>query len=844
MAKSKTPKAPRSRPESTTALSQPLVESGRADITAFSPDAAFLAHLSRAVDRHRLRVYDADAGGAAGLVVDYLLPESLACHALAWVALDRADGDVGAVPKKRKAHVKAATSQPAGAAQVHHHVALGLVNGTVLVYSPQQAKVVRMLVASAPDITAAAITSLSYCAAQSRVWGVTANGWVHGWDLGGAASAQDRVPPALSFLPGGRSPTRIVQGEAADRLLTGHHAIALYGEDSDPPTQLMQYSGHASPLTHLVWVGADGFVSAAADDRHMYYWPAPRDAAKSSRPADARAMITLDAPARHVHAWVAPADGVAYVLVVTERGAARLYRLPPLPPAPAQGLTPVPVAADVRVAGAARDAGLVDAQFFAAVGQSEERIRFARLVKGVKAVLEDVALRDAETGEIHAVLTLQASAGVGRRDDANAAVQRYKDTTGAAAARAELPAHTAAMSSLVGAAGGRLPADAGDADAHGQLLEDAGDMVDEPTLAQRLKALKVQRGERAGGEGSDADDGAPAVSGASLASSLTQALHSGDHALLTACLVHSDPGLIRTTVRRISGPLAVRLLEACVDRLNRGGVRSKGALGSARARGIVEWIHQAMTCHTAYLMSLPSLVARLAQLHHSIAARLATYERLLALKGRLELVMSQIDMNMAYAADEAPLQVQGQKLGKRANAAEVGRRQESARARKEGQTWTEPADDEEEDDDVEEVGLDARDDDEGDEGGGGVGWGGMGGAEADVRDVMLDEDMEDAGEEDEEEGEGEEEEDDDDDDDDDEGDEEEEEEGDEEEEEEGEAGEGDGAEKGEEGDSDEDDDDSDEDSDEGYDINDDSDASDDEDAGEQDLVDADSDMDE
>ena len=152
----------------------------------------------------------------------------------------------------------------------------------------------------------------------------------------------------------------------------------------------------------------------------------------------------------------------------------------------------------------------------------------------------------------------------------------------------------------------------------------------------------------------------------------------------------------------------MRLLEACVERLNRGGVKSKGALGSSRARGIVEWMYQAMTCHTAYLMSLPDLVARLSQLHHSLAARLASHQRLLALKGRLELVMSQIDMNMAYTADEAPIQVQGQKLGKRSQPAELERRQEAQRTQQRGQTWVEPEDEEE----IEEIGLDAHDSDD------------------------------------------------------------------------------------------------------------------------------------
>ena len=119
----------------------------------------------------------------------------------------------------------------------------------------------------------------------------------------------------------------------------------------------------------------------------------------------------------------------------------------------------------------------------------------------------------------------------------------------------------------------------------------------------------------------------------------------------------------------------------------------------------MEWIHQTLTCHTTYLMTLPHLVSRLSALHHSLAARLASHERLLSLRGRLELVMSQIDMQMAYTADDTPIEVHGQKLGRRSAAADVERRAAAEAARAQGQTWVEGEDVE----DIEDVGLGAGD---------------------------------------------------------------------------------------------------------------------------------------
>ncbi|WFD33535.1 Small subunit (SSU) processome component [Malassezia cuniculi] len=661
MAKSKAQKPPKSRPASTSALAQPL-QTSRTCLTAFAPGAGLFAHVAQAVDRHRVRVFSTDSTAVA----DYLLPESLACRTLAWTSVEAPAPD--ASKKKRKGARKSAD----GARRVPL-LALGMADGSVLLFSPQQAKVVRVLASVSPDATNSSIVSLS---AGDLLWGVTASGWVQGWDL---SNDDERAPPVTHFLADQKQPVSLVS--ASERLVAAHHAIALFSLE-DKPAPLGSYTGHITPVTHAVWTGASGFVTAAADDRSVYYWSTEDAGARAAQP---RAMAALDAPPRVVVAH----DGL--VVISTARGTIRVYRVPQTSAGTVAQLDEV--ARVAVVGGEATD--IVDAEF------AGDSLRFARLVKGVKVVLDDAVFR--RNGSILETVTVQC--GVSRREEpSDAAPQRYREAAGSAGQRAELPGHTAEAAGLLGTEGGLLPSSEA-AGAHDDALLAENELVDEPTLAQRLKALKVQRGE-AGDD--DEDKGSVPVGGASLASSLTQALHSGDHALLSATLVHSDPTLIRATVRRISGPLAVRLLEACVERLNRGGVKSRGALGSARARGIVEWIHQTLTCHTTYLMSLPHLVARLASLHHSLAARLASHERLLSLRGRLELVMSQIDMQMTYTADDTPIEVQGQKLGRRSAAADIERRAAAESARTQGQTWVEGEDVE----DIEDVGLGAGSDDE------------------------------------------------------------------------------------------------------------------------------------
>ena len=143
----------------------------------------------------------------------------------------------------------------------------------------------------------------------------------------------------------------------------------------------------------------------------------------------------------------------------------------------------------------------------------------------------------------------------------------------------------------------------------------------ELSLGQRLTALSGNHtGENLGlseseeedpylEQGGDAktDDGiAPANS---LSRTLIQALHSSDSRLLETCLMHSDPILVRNTVRKLPSQLAVPLLNACVERLGRGARAGNmkgggGGASSQRGTGLITWIKTVLTIHSGHLMTV------------------------------------------------------------------------------------------------------------------------------------------------------------------------------------------------------------------------------------------------
>ncbi|KAH9921417.1 uncharacterized protein B0H18DRAFT_935948 [Fomitopsis serialis] len=232
--------------------------------------------------------------------------------------------------------------------------------------------------------------------------------------------------------------------------------------------------------------------------------------------------------------------------------------------------------------------------------------------------------------------------------------------------------------SLAVRTGAELGQDASMDDAEARNMDGNLDVdLAELSLGQRLTAVNGTEGAGRSSESSDEDDSPASGSGpqssrqrrrdgtngavpaASLTRTLIQALHSSDARLLETCLAHSDPTLIRNTVRRLPPQLAVPLVTACVERLGRGsrGATMKGRGGGAssqRGNAMINWIKAVLAAHSGHLMTMPDLVARLSGLHATLTMRLTLHESLLALSGRLDMVISQIEMRSSAGPTTLP----------------------------------------------------------------------------------------------------------------------------------------------------------------------------------------------
>jgi U3 small nucleolar RNA-associated protein 5 len=116
----------------------------------------------------------------------------------------------------------------------------------------------------------------------------------------------------------------------------------------------------------------------------------------------------------------------------------------------------------------------------------------------------------------------------------------------------------------------------------------------------------------------------------SLATLLSQALVAEDRALVERCLNVSDAQTVNNTVARLQPHVAVRLLNAALDRM-----RTKPTRGEQLAR----WMRTVMLHHAGYITTSAKAQRAVMELQQTVEAHVAMQRPLLGLLGRLDLLL-------------------------------------------------------------------------------------------------------------------------------------------------------------------------------------------------------------
>ncbi|KAI0700422.1 WD40-repeat-containing domain protein [Cytidiella melzeri] len=682
-AKSKKPrnKQLKGRPTSTSTLSQPAVEdtSSSNTISSFSPQGDLFAFLSLAVDKHRLRVYDTTTGQS---VAEHVVT-SARVSSICWAHYDITTTRGGEPKRKRKrknhqGDNASITLPPPG-------IILGLTNGSLILYSPAHGKVVKSIshTSSITSITSIAVEKPEDTEV-SQVWTAGADGVVRLWDLQEGSMAEqwksdDRMPySCLSVRPDStedaKEDVELLGANYAIQLLAASQSTNLASE-SRRLQKISSFTGHASSVKALRWDSHSRFLSTAEADRFIYLWDVPERPGAEGKVA---ASIPLDSEVRATALAISSSTPQPQTLLaLSASGRISIFPLPKdfESHSSSKSQSKVPtlapkssiVASSSKKGGEAARAQVIAATF---VRGTDGRIQIARLAGGVRPVFDAVEYLNV-SGEFIAEITLApiaAGAALGIEADVPSvsATQRYSES-GATAVRSGIElGQDATMDDLASR------------DIEGELDADLAEL----SLGQRLTALtgategNVQRSPDSDDE-ADLSKSAQAADGLSLqtvpASSLTrtliQALHSSDSGLLETCLAHTNALLIQNTVRRLPSQLAVPLILACMERLGRGKRVGRGKGGGAgagaqRGTGLVRWIRAVLLVHGGHLLTMPDLVARLSGLHATLTSRLALQQSLLSLSGRLDMVISQIEMRSSVAPAPLPVPQSAKSKGK------------------------------------------------------------------------------------------------------------------------------------------------------------------------------------
>ncbi|KAK7064670.1 U3 small nucleolar RNA-associated protein 5 [Favolaschia claudopus] len=680
-------KPPRGRPAATSAISQPVVEdaSQLTAFSSFSPNGNLFAFLSLAVDKHRLRVFDtAISQSIAEHVVD-----SARVSSLSWSIFDPSDAsrnvvaDVDEPPNKKKRKKRASlangdTSLP----QINtalEVVLLGLSDGTVLFFSPTHGRVIRTLSHSTSTAAILSVVLKQTGDSAPTTWTSGADGAIRLWnahknDFLGSWKTDDRIPySSLAIRP--------TTDDSVD-VLVANHSIRLLSSNAETlteqPTQVASFTGHASPVKQLQWDASNApptrFMSMAEGDRIVSIWETPENSAVEGKMV---ASVQLDSDARAISLSASAASSERQnLLTLTASGKISIFPIPAeiVPPASSSRtqhkVSSLLPRSNLSTSSKTGPGVQIVAASFAAdvVGH----IRVARLVGGVRPVFDlvqylndngdfipDVTIEDVKADLVSDTLSAAPnkryteSASVAVRSGVELGQDEAMDDIAPNAIDGELDVDLAELS-----LGQRLTALSGDA----RPITSSDSDDDAPT--QKSKATRRKSQSEANGDGTF-------VPANSLTRTLIQALHSSDTKLLETCLAHSDQTLIRNTVRRLPPQLAVPLITACVERLGRGARAGNmkgggGGASSQRATTLIVWVKTVLTVHSGHLMTMPDLVARLSGLHATLSSRLALQETLLTLSGRLDMVLSQIEMRSSVApatlAPRKPAQVQGNRV--------------------------------------------------------------------------------------------------------------------------------------------------------------------------------------
>ncbi|KAF9362209.1 WD repeat-containing protein 43 [Mortierella sp. NVP85] len=576
--------------------------------SSFSPDGHSFCIVTPGADHHRLRIFDTTTGNIKN---DYEQTEGdgkWTC--VRWGSIT----ETGAAKKKRKSSAGSSSSPV---------LALGQTNGHTSIFSLSHGRVIHELSGSHTG----KINDFCFSKNGTRGYSAGEDGLICEWDIVQGAEM-------TKFRADTKAIKKIQLNHEETMILTAGHSMKLW--DLESQEVIKNFTGHASAITNVVFSANDKFLASTAEqDRFINLW----DCSRENQQEGNLTALTLDNTVSHVDISSNNA-----VLAISEEGTAGIWQNAQNTSGSSSGgakaskkkrYTTRPCDCSVKVVSSRGEKTLIP--LLAGVFTQQGQMMLAR-GSTIKPIFEKIEFQNEDGSLKEKDLVLTRAPVTGFLMDESAQVAEN--------VKATKKAYDESAVTVVGSADFALAAPSlGDKEGDESEGEDA-DELEGRTMEEKLQDLAVEESSHPTSKKSKPSASKNKYStpkANSLQQMLIQALHSNDLQLLEACLTFNNVEVIRNTVRRLPTTYVVPFLTQVIHKFQQK---------PNRGEALLEWIKAVLLIHTAYLMTVPDLVKKLSNFYQTLDARVSVFQKLLNLHGRLDLVMSQIEMRQQYEAED------------------------------------------------------------------------------------------------------------------------------------------------------------------------------------------------
>ncbi|GJJ71949.1 U3 small nucleolar RNA-associated protein 5 [Entomortierella parvispora] len=581
--------------------------------SSFSPDGGSnYCIVTPGADHHRLRIFDTTTGTIKN---DYEQKEGdgkWTC--VRWGSLNEASAN-GASKKKRRSSL--GNSSPV--------LALGHTNGHISIYSLAHGRVIHELSGS----HTAKVNDFCFSKSGTRGFSAGEDGVICEWDI-------TQGTMMSKFNADTKAVKKIQISHDETMILTAGHSMKLW--DMESREIIKNFTGHASAITNVVFSANDKFLASTAEqDRFINLWDCSRDNQQEGNIT----ALTLDNTVTHVDI-----SANNSVLAISEEGTAGLWQNAQSPSGTSSTSTKASKkkrfttrACDclVKIESSRGEKTVIPLLAGIFTPQSSGQMILAR-GSTIKPVFEKVEFQneDGSLKEKELIMTRAPVTGF-LMDEAAQTASNVKATK---------KAYNESAVTVVGAAdfaiatpGMEKDSDNDDSD---DEEKDAAELEGR-TMEEKLQDLAVEDTGSKKKSTKQSKNKYSTPKANSLQQMLIQALHSNDLQLLEACLTFNNVEVIRNTVRRLPTAYVIPFLTQVIHKFQQK---------PNRGEALLEWIKAVLLIHTAYLMTVPDLIKKLSNFYQTLDSRVSVFQKLLNLHGRLDLVMSQIEMRQQYEAED------------------------------------------------------------------------------------------------------------------------------------------------------------------------------------------------